>query len=354
MNQAAALLLLLLTSVSTIAEDWSTTDGKKYEGVTVVKIEDDTVTILDKDGGARVPLSTLSVELQKRFNYDPVKAQAAARKHDDEQKLEEQQLKSQLAAQAKAKADALAEDWTLNGKDYHNVKVTKVEDDTVSITYDGGIGRFPLADLTPDLQKRFNYAPATQQPPSQPTSPKNELEFGGVFNIPWGSSQKVVLDAMGVHKDNLFTLVLSPDEMDAQTTSSGKFYVESVPIDKITFRFFHDKFYQVTIKFDQYASIIDPTTGKPHVNSYLDHQFLFNTINQKLVVQLGTPYNVDKDHLQNIWASVNLKSWASLRTDMSGTDEPPVLLIYYNSELYGQLVNEQTPTDGKDSNDKTP
>ena len=54
---------------------------------------------------------------------------------------------------------ALAEDWTVNGKDYHNVKVRQVEADRVHITYDGGIGTVMIADLTPDLKKRFNYDP---------------------------------------------------------------------------------------------------------------------------------------------------------------------------------------------------
>jgi hypothetical protein len=52
------------------------------------------------------------------------------------------------------------EDWTVAGKDYHNVKVTSVADDSVAVTYDGGIGHFNLSDLTPELKKRFNYDPA--------------------------------------------------------------------------------------------------------------------------------------------------------------------------------------------------
>jgi len=58
---------------------------------------------------------------------------------------------------------AWAEDWTVNGKDYHNVTVTKVDPDKVHIMYDGGIGSVNLADLTPELQKRFNYDPAKAQ-----------------------------------------------------------------------------------------------------------------------------------------------------------------------------------------------
>jgi len=53
-----------------------------------------------------------------------------------------------------------AEDWTVDGKDYHNVTVGEVEADRVHITYDGGLGTVPLADLPPDLQKRFGYDPA--------------------------------------------------------------------------------------------------------------------------------------------------------------------------------------------------
>ena len=53
-----------------------------------------------------------------------------------------------------------AEDWTVNGRDYHNVKVGQVDPDRVHITYDGGLGTVMLSDLTPELQKRFNYDPA--------------------------------------------------------------------------------------------------------------------------------------------------------------------------------------------------
>ena len=55
---------------------------------------------------------------------------------------------------------ASAEDWTVNGKDYYNVKVGQVEADRVHITYDGGIGTVLIADLPQQLKKRLNYNPA--------------------------------------------------------------------------------------------------------------------------------------------------------------------------------------------------
>jgi hypothetical protein len=62
---------------------------------------------------------------------------------------------------------ARAEDWTICGKTYSNVRVVKVEDDLVSVTYDGGMGRLAIADLPPDVQKRFNYDPTKAKQAAQ-------------------------------------------------------------------------------------------------------------------------------------------------------------------------------------------
>jgi hypothetical protein len=73
-----AVSVLVFTSIAAHSEDWTTTDGTKYQNVRVVRVEDDAVTILYKDGGALVFLNKLPAELQDRFDYDPVKAKAAA------------------------------------------------------------------------------------------------------------------------------------------------------------------------------------------------------------------------------------------------------------------------------------
>ena len=54
---------------------------------------------------------------------------------------------------------ALCEDWTVAGKDYHNIKVTDSDALTVSVTYDGGIGHFNISDLSPELQAKLKYDP---------------------------------------------------------------------------------------------------------------------------------------------------------------------------------------------------
>jgi translation elongation factor P/translation initiation factor 5A len=70
--------IFVFSSVSGFAEDWTTTDGTNYQNVRVVRVEDDAVTILYKDGGALVFLNKLPPALQDRFDYDPVKAKIAA------------------------------------------------------------------------------------------------------------------------------------------------------------------------------------------------------------------------------------------------------------------------------------
>ncbi|HEV3272588.1 MAG TPA: hypothetical protein VGZ93_10450 [Candidatus Methylacidiphilales bacterium] len=96
-----AAALLASSAMSLRAEDWKTTDGKVYQDVTVVDSAPDAVTILHQDGGALVPLANLPPDIQKRFNYDPVKARAAAaaRARDDAANALALQAEMDLASQ---------------------------------------------------------------------------------------------------------------------------------------------------------------------------------------------------------------------------------------------------------------
>jgi len=69
---------LALLPTALLAEDWKTTDGMVYKDVRVIRVEADAITIIYRDGGALVPLFKLPHDLQDRFDYDPVKAKAAA------------------------------------------------------------------------------------------------------------------------------------------------------------------------------------------------------------------------------------------------------------------------------------
>lgn len=70
-------IVLGLSATFAWGEDWTTSDGVKYQEVRVIRVEDDAVTILHKDGGALIFLYKLPPALQQRFDYDPVKAKAA-------------------------------------------------------------------------------------------------------------------------------------------------------------------------------------------------------------------------------------------------------------------------------------
>jgi hypothetical protein len=102
----AYILLFALTFSSAnpvAAEDWTTTDGMNYKNVRVVRVEDDAITIIYKDGGALIPIFKLPPDLQERFSYNPIKAKAAAdaRSKADAQNAKELQAEIELAEKMK-------------------------------------------------------------------------------------------------------------------------------------------------------------------------------------------------------------------------------------------------------------
>ena len=99
-------MVLLLGIGASYAEDITLQNGKVYKDATILKHDAVTATILYADGGAGVPISQLSPEIQKRLNYDPVAAQkqmAADAQNDAQQKA--------LAAETKILDDAALKVW---------------------------------------------------------------------------------------------------------------------------------------------------------------------------------------------------------------------------------------------------
>jgi hypothetical protein len=55
---------------------------------------------------------------------------------------------------------ALADDFkTINGKEYKNVKVSRIEPDGIVIKFSGGIVKLPFTELPSDIQKKYSYDP---------------------------------------------------------------------------------------------------------------------------------------------------------------------------------------------------
>ena len=58
--------------------DITTVDGKEYKNVTITKVEPNGITITTDSGIEKIPFTSLSVELQTKYGYDPAKAKAYA------------------------------------------------------------------------------------------------------------------------------------------------------------------------------------------------------------------------------------------------------------------------------------
>lgn len=61
------------SSPATTKMSITTTDGRQYEDVTVVKVTDETISIEHSAGVATIPMAVLPPDLQKKYNYDPVR-----------------------------------------------------------------------------------------------------------------------------------------------------------------------------------------------------------------------------------------------------------------------------------------
>jgi len=72
----SAALMLAATARADEPQTFVTTKGERFEKGRVTEVTPATITIVHAAGIARVPLSELPVEVQKRFNYDPDKAKA--------------------------------------------------------------------------------------------------------------------------------------------------------------------------------------------------------------------------------------------------------------------------------------
>ncbi len=96
-------LTFALFSIPLFAEDWTTSDGVVYQNVKVVRVEDDAITVIYKDGGALIPLSKLPSALQNRFDYDPVKAKAAAEARAKAEAENAKQLQAEMELSNKLK-----------------------------------------------------------------------------------------------------------------------------------------------------------------------------------------------------------------------------------------------------------
>lgn len=137
------------------------------------------------------------------------------------------------------------EDWTVGGKDFHNVKVDQVESDRVHISYDGGVGTVALADLSPELQKKFGYDPNKADAESKQREENIKPDWEKVsskFLLPWVDTIKQQEEAgelSGVKaqlqegKISIFNALLSASKLNGTTDATIKQWIDCIMQDEI-------------------------------------------------------------------------------------------------------------------------
>jgi hypothetical protein len=154
----SVILALAFVVFPVMAEDWTTTDGKVYQGVKVVKVEADSVTILDSDGGARLALADLPPDLQKRFHYDPDKAKQASEERAKIDAQEKAQMNATVALEQTS-------DYKAQRKAYDDevARIQKINQENRQYTANGGAFAAPVYPIP-----EFKY-----RPPVDLTKPQN-------------------------------------------------------------------------------------------------------------------------------------------------------------------------------------
>jgi hypothetical protein len=106
-----AVFFILLVSISLArADDWTTSDGTTYKDVKVLSHDAGYVTIMDSDGGGKVPLRLLNADLQKQFGYDAAKSAACEAATTAQDKADREALaKEEEAANVARQKQLLAE-----------------------------------------------------------------------------------------------------------------------------------------------------------------------------------------------------------------------------------------------------
>jgi hypothetical protein len=103
MRWLGALLIILTTTLSVRAEDWTTADGKTYRNITIIGQEDDGVRVTYTGGVGKIPYYELSDDVLRRLGQDPV---ALAQKRAAALKAQADAAKAQADAALKAQQDA--------------------------------------------------------------------------------------------------------------------------------------------------------------------------------------------------------------------------------------------------------
>ena len=105
----------LLAMARVTADDLTTRDGQVYHNYRVIDHDAGYITIMDSDGGGKIPLSNLPADLQKQYGYDPAKADAAVKEETEADQQERAAVAQAQAAQRAADAQQAAASPLVSG-----------------------------------------------------------------------------------------------------------------------------------------------------------------------------------------------------------------------------------------------
>lgn len=105
-------LILLMMIGSVMAEDIKTKDGKEYKDITILGNDPDALRIMYPSGTRRILFENLSKEIQKKYNYDPIKAKEFDKKEQEKNALSDQAYLESINNKAKEQSKTIAQEET--------------------------------------------------------------------------------------------------------------------------------------------------------------------------------------------------------------------------------------------------
>jgi len=125
---------------------------------------------------------------------------------------------------------AVADDFkTIDGKEYKNATVSRVEPDGIVLKNKSGIAKVYFVELPKDVQERFNYNPASV---SAQSSRRNA-------NVPATSGIEGLSPITVELKDEILNALKMTDELDAlykRGCTSAEFIAAATPVESVFMR----------------------------------------------------------------------------------------------------------------------
>lgn len=170
MKTALACLILLSACAAVFADDFTTTDGKKFEGVTVTRIEADGIVVTTDSGIAKLFFTKLPEEVQKKYGFDPAKAAQF-----------QQQMRIDAAARRVRDEAAMRADETARRAQQFGLDLSKPLPDVSGRGKLGGFLGMPWG-TPPDLANKVMLARADTTLDTKESTASDLYYMGGSFS----------------------------------------------------------------------------------------------------------------------------------------------------------------------------